>query len=161
MQKFSTPNHGSSQDRLASARPCPTYCSLAMVHQATVTPSPWSASPHWLTPTAIHTNTETPCGPSQNQHMHRSSCGAGNVNSSLPKTFSQVQRKREVFFFFCCCSFLSLVQFHFFLTHTVAEFKVIVCAIVIRVQYPNLRKLKISACEISSGPKKPYKPTWS
>lgn len=37
MQKFSTPNHGSSQDRLASARPCPTYCSLAMVRQASHT----------------------------------------------------------------------------------------------------------------------------
>lgn len=97
MQKFSTPNHGSSQDRLTSARPCPTYCSLAMVHQATVAPSPWSASLRWLPPTA----TQTPRGPSQNQHMHRSSCGAGNVNSSLPETSCQVQREWDFWANFC------------------------------------------------------------
>lgn len=96
-----------------------------MVHQATVAPSPWFASPRWLPPPPTATHTRTPRGPSQNQHIHRSSCGAGNFNSSLLlKTFQSGEESRGIFSDSCFPPILSHLL-SCFEAHQVVSFEMI------------------------------------
>lgn len=116
MQKVSTPSRRSRQDRFASASP--------VLHTV---PSPWSTRPQSHPPpdlppladppppttsTRTHGHTQIAGGLSQNQHIHRSSCGARNFNSSLlKKPFSRLKRDKDVLCYSYVCATLGFLHY--------------------------------------------------